>query len=141
MFNSHKAETGFTLLELLVVLVILGLIAAVAGPQVMKMLGNAKSDVARIQMENIRTALDFFNLDMGRYPSGDEGLEILIKRPDAGSRWAGPYLKSKIVPMDPWSRAYIYENPGKDNKPYELKSLGADGTIGGTSENADIILK
>lgn len=141
MINSNKAESGFTLLELLVVLVILGLITAVAGPQVMKMLGNAKSDVARIQMGNISAALDFFNLDMGRYPHGEEGLEILIKKPSAETRWNGPYLKSEIVPVDPWNRPYIYNSPGKGNKPYELKSLGADGKLGGASENADILIE
>ena len=139
MSPSNKYEAGFTLLELLVVLVILGLLTTIVGPQVMKMLGNAKSDIARIQMGNIGSALDLFNLDVGRYPSEKEGLNVLVRKPIGIERWSGPYLKSNTTPIDPWEQPYLYRQPGKDNKPYELKSLGADKQRGGSGENADII--
>tara|TARA_B100000029_G_scaffold346727_1_gene339078 strand:- start:87 stop:530 length:444 start_codon:yes stop_codon:yes gene_type:complete len=140
IFRLNEKDSGFTLLELLVVLVIIGLLTTIVGPQVMKMLGNAKGDVARVQLENIGIALDLFNLDVGRYPTQEEGLKILIEKPEDLERWNGPYLKSDTLPKDPWARLYIYTNPGKGT-PYSLQSYGADGQPGGTSENSDIILK
>ena len=137
--SNNKYDAGFTLLELLVVLVILGLLTAIVGPQVMKMLGNAKSDIARIQMENIGSDLDLFNLDVGRYPSEKEGLNVLIRKPTGMESWSGPYLKSNTIPIDPWEQPYLYRQPGQDNKPYELKSLGADKKRGGSGENTDIL--
>lgn len=139
--RSEKTQSGFTLLELLVVLVIIGLLTTIAGPQVMKMLSNAKSDVARVQLENIGLSLDLFNLDVGRYPNEEEGLKILIEQPEGLDRWSGPYLKSNEVPKDPWGGVYVYTTPGIKGKPYSLKSYGADGLPGGSSENSDIILQ
>ena len=141
IFRLNEKDSGFTLLELLVVLVIIGLLTTIVGPQVMKMLGNAKGDVARVQLENIGIALDLFNLDVGRYPNQEEGLKILIEKPGALERWNGPYLKSDTLPKDPWGMLYIYTNPGVKGTPYSLQSYGADGQPGGTSENSDIILK
>ena len=113
-------EAGFTLLELLVVLVIIGLISGLVGPQVMSLLGKAKSDVAKVQMDNI------------------EGLSALIKKPSNMPQWSGPYLTNDVIPNDPWNRPYMYTQPGTNGKPYQLKSLGADGAIGGQAEDADI---
>ena len=144
LFTQRKRTTetsydaGFTLLELLVVPVIIGLISGLVGPQVMKLLGKAKSDVAKIQMDNIASSLNLFNLDIGRYPTNNEGLSILIKKPDDLPQWSGPYLNDDTIPSDPWNRPYIYIQPGANGKPYQLKSLGSDGAIGGQAEDADI---
>ena len=131
-------EAGFTLLELLVVLVIIGLISGLVGPQVMSLLGKAKSDVAKVQMDNIAGSLNLFNLDIGRYPTNNEGLSALIKKPSNMPQWSGPYLTNDVIPNDPWNRPYMYTQPGTNGKPYQLKSLGADGAIGGQAEDADI---
>ena len=131
-------DAGFTLLELLVVLVIIGLISGLVGPQVMKLLGKAKSDVAKVQMDNIASSLNLFSLDIGRYPTNNEGLSILIKKPDNLPQWSGPYLNDDTIPSDPWNRPYIYIQPGANGKPYQLKSLGSDGAIGGQDEDGDI---
>ena len=131
-------ESGFTLIELLVVLVIIGLISGLVGPQVMKLLGKAKSDVAKVQMDNIAGSLNLFNLDIGRYPTNNEGLSALIKKPSNMPQWSGPYLTNDVIPNDPWNRPYMYTQPGTNGKPYQLKSLGADGAIGGQAEDADI---
>ena len=131
-------EAGFTLLELLVVLVIIGLISGLVGPQVMSLLGKAKSDVAKVQMDNIAGSLNLFNLDIGRYPTNNEGLSALIKKPSNMPQWSGPYVTNDVIPNDPWNRPYMYTQPGTNGKPYQLKSLGADGAIGGQAEDADI---
>ena len=131
-------DAGFTLLELLVVLVIIGLISGLVGPQVMKLLGKAKSDVAKVQMDNITGSLNLFNLDIGRYPTNNEGLSALIKKPSNMPQWSGPYLTNDVIPNDPWNRPYMYTQPGTNGKPYQLKSLGADGANGGQAEDADI---
>ncbi len=126
---------GFTLLELLVVLAILGLIATFAAPQVLKWLSGAKSDSARIQIEAVSSAIDLYRLEVGSYPPD---LEALVTKPSDADRWDGPYLKKRTVPKDPWGRDYIYRNPG-ENGPYDLYSLGADGQEGGTGEDADVV--
>ncbi len=126
---------GFTLLELLVVLAILGLIATFAAPQVLKWLSGAKSDSARIQIEAVSSAIDLYRLEVGSYPPD---LEALVTKPSGADRWDGPYLKRRTVPKDPWGRDYIYRNPG-ENGPYDLYSLGADGQEGGTGEDADVV--
>ena len=131
-------EAGFTLLELLVVLVIIGLISGLVGPQVMSLLGKAKSDVAKVQMDNIAGSLNLFNLDIGRYPTNNEGLSALIKKPSNMPQWSGPYVTNDVIPNDPWNRPFMYTQPGTNGKPYQLKSLGADGAIGGQAEDADI---
>ncbi len=126
---------GFTLLELLVVLAILGLIATFAAPQVLKWLSGAKSDSARIQIEAVSSAIDLYRLEVGSYPPD---LEALVTKPSGADRWDGPYLKRRTVPKDPWGRDYIYRNPG-ENGPYDLYTLGADGQEGGTGEDADVV--
>lgn len=129
---------GFTLIELLVVLVILGLLAGVVAPNVIKYLGQAKSDTAKVQIESLDHALEQFYLDVGRYPSNEEGLNALISAPNQSGNWHGPYLK-KGVPNDPWGHPYFYRAPGQiSHGPYDLYSLGRDGQEGGNGEDADI---
>jgi general secretion pathway protein G len=128
---------GFTLLELLVVIVILGLLAAYVAPRYFSQIGKSEAAVARAQIEAFEKALDQFRLDVGRYPSTQEGLAALNNRPADAARWAGPYLK-KSAPPDPWGRAYVYRSPGANGRDFELLSLGKDGAPGGTAENADI---
>jgi general secretion pathway protein G len=119
------------------VLAILGLVAAVATPQVLKYLAKAKTDTARIDIKGIGVALDLFLLDTGRYPSEQEGLAILVEKPNGGE-WHGPYLKSKRVPRDPWGRPYIYRFPGQHGD-YDLYTFGADNAPGSTGENQDVV--
>ncbi len=133
----RKRQPGFTLIELLVVLVILGLLAGLVGPQVMKYVGSAKSDTARLQLEDIGAALDLFYLDNGRYPDANEGLEALTTRPAGLEGWNGPYLKKKTVPVDPWGNPYHYVIPGRHGQ-FDLYSLGADNAAGGEKDNQDI---
>lgn len=129
---------GFSLIELLVVLVILGLLAGLVGPRVMKYVGDSKTKTARLQIEDIGAALDLYNLEVGRYPSTDEGLIALVQQPADTASWNGPYLKKKKIPKDPWNRDYAYFSPG-ENGAYDLFSLGADNTVGGEGENRDIV--
>ncbi|MBO6562076.1 MAG: type II secretion system major pseudopilin GspG [Nisaea sp.] len=136
--RRRRGEEGFTLLELLVVLVILGLLAALVGPRVMGVLGKAKGDVAAAQMDNLGTALDLLHLDAGRYPNTEEGLRALVAKPSGMERWNGPYLQSETVPLDPWSRPYLYRQPGENKAPYRLSTLGADGAPGGEGEDSDL---
>ncbi len=135
--RKHQAK-GFTLIELLVVLTILGLIVGLVGPQIMKHLGTAKSDTARLQIEDLGSALDMLYLEIGRYPTTDEGLEALIQNPADLDKWNGPYLKKKKVPNDPWGNSYQYQSPGQ-NGPYDLYTFGADNAPGGEKENHDIL--
>lgn len=128
---------GFTLIELLVVLVILGLLAGLVGPQVMKYLGSSKTKTARLQIEDLGASLDLYRLEVGRYPTGEEGLRALVKQPDGVKDWNGPYLKKDQVPKDPWGYEYHYRFPG-EHGPYDLYSLGADNAEGGEGENQDI---
>ena len=127
--------SGFTLIELLVVLSILGLIAAFAGPRLFKSLGGAKTDAAKIQIENIAAGIDLYKLETGQYPPT---LLALIEAPAGAERWNGPYLRKKTIPKDPWGRDFIYQFPG-ENGPFDLSSLGADGMPGGTGEDADVV--
>lgn len=132
-----KHASGFTLIELLVVLVILGLLAGLVGPNVMKYVGSSKIEVARAQLEDLSAGLDLFKLDVGRYPTADEGLQVLVEGNDTIAGWNGPYLRKKRVPLDPWNNAYIYAMPGQGSD-YDLISLGADGEPEGSGENADL---
>lgn len=136
--RNRSVSKGFTLIELLVVLVILGLLAGLVGPRVLSYLGGAKSDTARLQIAEFGAGLDLFYLEIGRYPTTDEGLIALIQKPTDLSNWNGPYLKKKMIPQDPWGNDYIYQSPG-ENGPYDLLSYGMDGTEGGEGDNKDIV--
>jgi len=129
---------GFTLIELLVVLMILGLLAGLVGPRVLKYMGGAKSDTARLQIEEFGAGLDLYHLEVGRYPKTEEGLEALSRAPAGVDNWNGPYLKKKTIPMDPWGRPYHYRSPG-ENGDYDLYSLGRDNADGGEGEDEDIV--
>ncbi len=135
---SRRARGGFTLVEILVVMVILGMLFGLVGPRVIDYLSRAKSGVARIQLENLATALDLYRLDVGRYPSQEEGLGALVAEPAGVKRWNGPYLKDRAVPLDPWDRDYIYAIPGTHDGSFDLSSLGSDGAEGGDEEAADV---
>lgn len=132
-----RHHTGFTLIELLVVLVILGMLAGLVGPRVMKYASSSKIDIARVQLEDLAAGLDLFKLDVGRYPSSSEGLQVLIESADNIAQWDGPYLRKNKLPKDPWGRDYIYSYPGEKNE-YELLTYGLDGILGGDAENKDI---
>lgn len=136
-YSKHPRATGFTLLELLVVLVILGLLASLVGPQVLKQLGNSKTKSAALQIEEYSAALDLFRLEVGRYPSNNEGLEALISKPPDANNWNGPYLTKKVIREDPWGSPYIYRFPG-EHSDFDLYSLGADSKEGGDGENQDV---
>jgi len=131
-------QSGFTLIELLVVLVILGLLAGLVGPQILRYLGGARSDTAMLQIEELGAGLDLFHLEVGRYPTTEEGLEALVAEPVGANRWNGPYLKKKTVPKDPWGNDYYYRSPGEHGM-YDLYSLGQDNMEGGEDEKADIV--
>ncbi|MFD2366056.1 type II secretion system major pseudopilin GspG [Pseudoduganella sp. GCM10020061] len=137
LMRAAKQNRGFTLLELLVVIVIIGLLAAYVGPKYFSQLGKSEVTVAKAQMESFEKSLDTYRLDVGRYPTTEEGLQALITAPaTAAGKWNGPYLK-KGVPLDPWGNAYAYRAPGARGE-YEIVSLGKDGQPGGAGENADI---
>lgn len=125
---------GFTLIELLVVLVVLTLLAGLVGPRVLNQLGGAKSKTAAVQIADFEKALDLFKLDVGRFPTSEEGLSALVNRPANAPGWNGPYLRGGL-PNDPWGNPYRYTSSGGG---YEIVSLGADGAPGGEGENADI---
>lgn len=127
---------GFTLLELLVVMAIIGLLAGYVGPRYFAQIGKSEVKVARAQMDSLEKALDQYRLDTGHYPTQEQGLAALTKRPANEPRWDGPYLK-KDLPLDPWGRAFVYKVPGEKSE-YDLVSYGKDGTPGGTGEAADL---
>jgi general secretion pathway protein G len=136
--RTDPATAGFTLVEMLVVLVIIGLLVGLVGPRVFNQLSDAKTKTARIQIESFTNALDLFFLDMGRYPTTAEGLNALMQRPQNAQTWNGPYLRGNGVPRDPWSNGYLYRSPGQ-GRPYEIVSLGSDGREGGTDSAADVL--
>jgi general secretion pathway protein G len=134
--QAARRRIGFTLLELLVVVAIIGLLAAYVGPKYFGQIGKAEVKAARAQMDALEKALDNYRLDVGSYPSTQQGLNALFVQPAGVAKWAGSYLK-KGVPADPWGRNYIYKSPG-DHGEFDLSSLGRDGAPGGSGEDADI---
>ena len=133
--NTHQAQ-GFTLLELLVVMVIIGLLAGYVGPKYFEQIGKSETKTARAQIDALGKALDQYRIDTGHYPSTEQGLVALNQSPGNEAKWAGPYLK-KSVPNDPWDRAYLYKSPGEHGD-YDLSTLGKDGAMGGTKESEDV---
>ena len=133
---SRLLQRGFTLLELLVVMVIIGLLAGYVGPKYFSQIGKSEVKAARAQIDALEKALDQYRLDVGRYPNAEQGLGSLMKNPGGEKRWQGPYLK-KDIPADPWGNAYQYRQPGEHGE-FDLFSYGKDGKPGGEEENADI---
>lgn len=134
---AARANRGFTLLELVMVLVIIGVILAMVGPRVFNSLGRASSERAKVTIEQIGGALELYKLDTGRYPSTQEGLGALVAAPSGVANWNGPYVKDAKILKDPWSRDFVYRSPAEKGG-YDLISLGADGKEGGEGENKDI---
>jgi general secretion pathway protein G len=134
--RARQSEAGFTLVEMLVVITIIGLIMALVGPRVLNYLGESKAKAAKIQIESFSSALDLYYLDLGRYPNSNEGLLGLTRAGNAAN-WNGPYLRSGVVPNDPWGHPYLYRSPG-EHAPYEIVSLGSDGQEGGSGTATDI---
>lgn len=134
--RSH-AQAGFTLVEILVVITIIGLIMALVGPRVLNYLGESKAKAAKIQIESFSSALDLYYLDLGRYPSTNEGLAALTRGNNAPG-WNGPYLRGGVVPNDPWGHTYVYRAPG-ERGPFDIISRGSDGQEGGSGTAADIV--
>ncbi|MGJ5199352.1 type II secretion system major pseudopilin GspG [Bradyrhizobium sp. HKCCYLRH1030] len=130
-------QSGFTLVEMLVVIAIIGMIMGLIGPRVLSSLNESRVKTARIQIQSFSSALDLFYLDTGRYPTSSEGLTALVRPASTIAGWAGPYLKGGNVPSDPWNHAYVYRSPGQ-HVPYEIVSYGSDGQEGGVDLAADI---
>ena len=128
---------GFTLLELLVVLVIIGLLAGYVAPQYFSQIGKSESKVAQAQIESFRKALAQYRIDVGSFPTTEQGLQALVARPATDKKWSGPYLE-KTVPLDPWGKPYLYRSPGQHGD-YDLYSLGKDGVAGGSGDAADVV--
>lgn len=135
---SQQLKTqGFTLLELLVVMVIIGLLAGYVGPKYFEQIGKSETKTARAQIDSLGKALDQYRIDVGQYPSSDQGLAALNKNVANDAKWAGPYLK-KDVPNDPWNKPYLYKSPGEHGD-FDLYSLGKDAQQGGTKESEDVV--
>jgi general secretion pathway protein G len=138
----NKKSRGFTLIELMVVIVILGILAGLVLPRFMGRTEEAKKTKAKLQIENLESALKLYKLDIGTYPTTEQGLEALVQKPSSGAvpkNWReGGYLEKTKIPEDPWGRPYVYISPGIKNRDFDLKSMGADGEEGGEGENADI---
>ena len=134
--RRRRSQAGFTLVEILVVITIIGLIMALVGPRVLNYLSESKAKAAKIQIESFSSALDLYYLDLGRYPNSNEGLTALTRSNNAPG-WNGPYLRGGVVPNDPWGHGYVYRAPG-ERAPYDIISLGSDGQEGGSGTAADI---
>jgi general secretion pathway protein G len=140
MMNLKKItrrEAGFTLLELLVVLAIMGLLAAIIAPQVLKYLGTSRTETARVQIQNVTSALEYFKMDVGRYPTQAEGLNALVTAPPSAPGWNGPYLRKESALRDPWGEPYLYKVPGQHGE-VDVYTLGSDKAEGGTGEAQDV---
>jgi general secretion pathway protein G len=136
--RDRSRERGFSLIELIIVLVILGLLAGIVGPKVYQKLATGKEQIAKIQIKELESALQLFSFDVGRYPNSNEGLEGLLRNPGNLEAWRGPYLQKSELPRDPWGKPYVYRCPGQHGD-YDLFSFGPDGVEGGEGENADIV--
>lgn len=134
--STNRRAAGFTLMELLVVLAILGLLMGLVGPQVLNQLGGAKVKTAALQIKDIEQAMEMYKLDVGRFPTTDQGLVALVEKPANAAGWNGPYLKSK-VPQDPWKKDYHYKYPG-DHGELDIYTYGQNGTPGGDGEDSDV---
>lgn len=134
--SIHRPAKGFTLLELLVVLVIIGLLAAYVGPKYFSQIGKSEVKTARAQIAGLEKALEQYRIDVGSYPTTEQGLAALMRRPGDAKRWDGPYL-SKELPTDPWGKPYLYKSPGQHGE-FDISSLGRDGRPGGDGLDADI---
>jgi general secretion pathway protein G len=129
--QAAAREAGFTLLEILVVIAILGLLIGLVAPAALRQLGSAKNSVAHQSIERLSSVLDLYSLDVGSYPTTEQGLQALVGKPAGAQNWNGPYLKGDAVPLDPWNRPYQYRNPSlRPNHPYDLCSTGANGDAG-----------
>jgi general secretion pathway protein G len=135
--RNKQRQRGFTLIEILIVVIIIGLLASLVGPKLFGKVGSAKLKTAKAQIELFGTALDAFRLDVGRYPTTEEGLKSLREKPSGVDTWQGPYLP-KEIPVDPWGQPYIYKSPGEQHE-YEIVSFGLDKTEGGEGENQDVV--
>lgn len=135
--TTWTQKTGATILEVLIVLSIIALIAAVVGPRVIGYLGSAKSDTADLQIKNLASAVQLFYVDTGRYPTAAEGLSVLINRPAGDDSWSGPYMPTPETLTDPWGRDYLYDPPA-DGQNFAIKSYGRDGVQGGSGEDGDL---
>jgi|SRR5690554_605697 len=133
---KNRKQTGFTLVELLVVLAIIGLLAGLVGPRVLNQLGGAKSKTALVQIRDFESAIEVYMLDTGQFPTTEQGLDALVRDPGV-TGWNGPYLRRNEIPQDPWNTDYIYRYPG-DQSEFDIMSYGADSRAGGEGDNADI---
>jgi general secretion pathway protein G len=137
--NIRRRTAGMTILEILVVLSIIAMIAAVVGPRLISYLGRAKSETASLQIKQLGNAVQLFYIDMGRYPTASEGLSVLMESPAGDTTWSGPYMQSGDALKDPWGRDYLYAEPG-DGGMFGITSFGRDGVRGGTGEDTDLSL-
>ncbi|WP_018175273.1 MULTISPECIES: type II secretion system major pseudopilin GspG [unclassified Thioalkalivibrio] len=135
--RTSRRSAGFTLIELLVVLVILGLLAGLVGPQVMRYLSDSKTQTAALQIQEIESALDLYRIDVGSYPTSDQGLEALVNEPEGVRNWNGSYLRRSQVPLDPWGNPFNYRSPGEHGS-FDIWTYGADGQPGGEGENQPV---
>lgn len=132
----QKGQQAFTMIELIIIMIILGLLASLVAPKLIQKVGSSMVKTARTQISMLETGLDAYRLDLGKYPSTEDGLKALVEKNESPS-WEGPYLR-KQIPLDPWGKEYQYRSPG-EHGPFDLFSLGADGALGGEGENADVV--
>ena len=135
--STARRDAGFTLLEMLVVLAIMGLLYAIVAPQVLRYLGSSRTQTAKVQIQNIASALELYRLDVGRYPTADEGLNALVTAPPSAPGWNGPYLQKPSALKDPWDQSYLYRLPGQHGEA-DIYSLGSDKADGGAGEARDV---